>query len=366
MLLTIFLVNQQSKVARLAVAYTRGAAEIRFESLRFDGPVSAGEGWLSLDEQQSEGTIDSPIRAGESWPSLDQLVDESEGTIKQDVQFLMDFAIIGHPKTATTYTLKWLHAHDDVQVYTEELHALQTGKLTEHVALLYNLSTGMNYKRGYKAPRDVRNPYALRAFAEYWPETKLIVGLRHPVLWFQSFYNFRVREGRAMPPAETLLGECSPETFSVCTNGALFHVNLSLLGKTNLTAQEQELLSTPRDTMLFENLPRLPNPVFLYEVTQIYDDDPARVEQYRIDLSDYLGLREPLSPSSHDRPASTKYNAINICDSKYALIREELMKHSRAASLWIRKYLLDHPDVTVSSRDRFEELLEGWMEDPCE
>jgi hypothetical protein len=32
-------------------------------------------------------------------------------------------------------------------------------------------------------------PKAMNAIAQYWPNTGLIVGVRHPVLWFESFYN---------------------------------------------------------------------------------------------------------------------------------------------------------------------------------
>jgi hypothetical protein len=36
-----------------------------------------------------------------------------------------------------------------------------------------------------------------------------------------------------------------------------------------------------------------------------------------------------------------------------------------SASKWIRQYFLDQPDVIVSSRERFEEILLTWLEDPC-
>jgi len=46
--------------------------------------------------------------------------------------------------------------------------------------LMYELPPGNQYKRGYKAPRDIANVRALDSIAEYWPNAKLIVGLRHP------------------------------------------------------------------------------------------------------------------------------------------------------------------------------------------
>jgi hypothetical protein len=108
----------------------------------------------------------------------------------------------------------WLADHPDVQMHRYELHALQTGQPAEMVRIMYELEPGFRYKRGYKAPRDITNAKALLAFAKYFPTTKLIIGLRHPVLWFQSFYNFRIRGGYSMPPAETLMVQCSQ--YSAC------------------------------------------------------------------------------------------------------------------------------------------------------
>jgi hypothetical protein len=100
----------------------------------------------------------------------------------------------------------WLANHQDVQMPRHEVHAMIAGRPAELVRTLYDeLEPGYHYKRGYKAPRDITNANALTAFATYFPTTKLIIGVRHPVLWFQSFYNYRVRGGTIMPPAETLM-----------------------------------------------------------------------------------------------------------------------------------------------------------------
>jgi hypothetical protein len=99
----------------------------------------------------------------------------------------------------------WLADHPEVQMHKYELHLMQSGAPAQLVVKLYELATGYQYRRGYKAPRDITSVNALRAFGRYFPHTKLIIGVRHPVLWFQSFYNFRVRGGTAMPPAETLM-----------------------------------------------------------------------------------------------------------------------------------------------------------------
>ena len=37
--------------------------------------------------------------------------------------------------------------------------------------------------------RDIQSSSALQSIGTHWPSAKLIVGVRHPVLWFESFYN---------------------------------------------------------------------------------------------------------------------------------------------------------------------------------
>jgi hypothetical protein len=43
--------------------------------------------------------------------------------------------------------------------------------------------------RGYKAPMDLQTPLAMELIATYFPSARLFVGLRNPILWFESFYN---------------------------------------------------------------------------------------------------------------------------------------------------------------------------------
>jgi hypothetical protein len=45
-------------------------------------------------------------------------------------------------------------------------------------------------RRGIKCPGDLENtPLAMRNYEKFFPKTNYIVGIRHPVLWFESFYN---------------------------------------------------------------------------------------------------------------------------------------------------------------------------------
>lgn len=111
-------------------------------------------------------------------PPLSSLVSDSE--IIGDVQFLLDFAIIGHPKCGTDKQMHFISRHDEIQMYEYEVRSLRDNEPVNFVKLMYDLPKGKQFKRGYKAPRDVvvtsKNP--LRLLDTYWPHTKLIVGLR--------------------------------------------------------------------------------------------------------------------------------------------------------------------------------------------
>jgi len=240
---------------------------------------------------------------------------------------------------------------------SQEIHSLTNGKPAQMVSFLYALPEG-NYQRGYKAPNDIRTPAALEALRKYWPETKLIVGLRHPVKWFESYYNFHARHGKKdLPPAETMVGPNLPDQVK-------YHIHLSGLGKTNVTDPgEAALLGVGHNKIQPASMS---NPVFLFEVGQPFSNDEALDEQYRIDLSDFLGLSRPLPPIPEQNYVSrNKDFALNICDQKYDHLRDELVANGKNAAAWIQNYFMDHPDVTVSSPDQLVDLLSGWSVDPC-
>lgn len=323
--------------------------------------ASIPEGYYSSLSNQSPAPTPTP----KPWPALNTLVQGPN--ITADVQFMLDFAIIAHPKTATTFTMNWLASHDDmIQMYKREIHALQEGKPADLIRLLYDLKPGYQYKRGYKAPRDIVNAKVLEAMAKYFPQTRLVVGLRHPVLWFESFYNFRIRGGVQMPPAETLMGKVQKGWEGVSTDEAKFHMNLDNLRKTARNSEEElALLEGGKNKWL----PASKNPVFLYETNQLHDTDKKRADLYLKDLQEFLGLPHALEPIA-DSPAGTiaherPEGVIDICDMKFRFIRAELMKSAVEASIWIREYFLESPDVTVSSPEHFKKLVEEWLIDPC-
>jgi len=147
--------------------------------------------------------------------------------------------------------------------------------------------------------------------------------------------------------------------------------HLSLLGKTDVTDPEEAKLlgSNPAGSTGIQP-PRMTNPVYLFEVSQPFDEGEGRDVRYRNDLSNFIGLTTPLAPihtEEEENRTSTNFNyAIDICDDKYRPLREELLEVGSNAAAWIQTYFLPLPDVTVSSPDHFRELLDSWSIDPCD
>lgn len=292
----------------------------------------------------------------EERPPLSDLLDKNMTRIIGDVQFLLDFAIIAHPKCGTSALLHWIASHSEVRMYDNEIHSLKDGKPAELVSLMYDLPPGSRYKRGLKAPNDLRSNEALESIQTYWPQTKLIIGLRHPVTWMESFYNFRSRKGREVPSEKIMMGLQIPQQVQ-------FHQNLANLGKTNLSANEARLLGITNENRNQHR--RMSNDVFLYEISQPSDTNATRASLFRKDLSDFLGFSTPLGPLVRAESKNTHY-AIDICDDKYANLRTKLVENGKVAAEWIRTYFLHLSDVTVSSPEYFEELLQSWSFDPCD
>jgi hypothetical protein len=56
------------------------------------------------------------------------------------------------------------------------------------------LSVDLPIRRGIKCPMAISDTTGIQLIASNFRYTKIIVGVRHPVLFFQSFYNYRITE----------------------------------------------------------------------------------------------------------------------------------------------------------------------------
>jgi hypothetical protein len=312
-------------------------------------------------------------------PMLDEIL-KGENIIGSP-QFLLDFSIVGFGKCGTSSLMHWLASHPETQVFREEQWHLITNRPDSLVRKLYqNLKTGP-WKRGYKCPGEVTLPHVMEYYRTYFPKTKLIIGLRHPIPWFQSLYNFRIQNletpASSLPLPNELIGRCYGNMRHTCTEKGNFAFHLISMGKQHYngtrptTDLERDIVGHfKRSEYDPSTVKYMDNPVFLFDLDQLKD------KTFQTDMATFLGLSLDKLPAMRSySPGRTWEDAeqqardkrkINICDAEFIPLRAELMRLARQNSLWIRQVFLDLPGVHVSSRSTFEQAVETWMKDPCE
>lgn len=98
----------------------------------------------------------------------------------------------GFPKTGTSTLMFYLRNHSEsIFIFPDERCELAWN---QHVPLLKDLYKEYQPKllMGIKCPSNLEVDLALKNYNKFFPATKFIVGVRHPVHWFESFYNFRI------------------------------------------------------------------------------------------------------------------------------------------------------------------------------
>ncbi len=336
-------------------------------------------------------------------------------TIKKDISSFLNYAIIGMPKTGTTSIYRLLSNHiipldkkercdlvvNDIPLLLNDLYYLQ-GELNKgsnhaHHSTKYNLI-------GMKCPQDISSFTSLQNYASYFPQTKLIVGLRHPIKWFESFYNFQVRNMYHMISTDELLDRCVKGSHGVCAWRAnvvdfLYQLNKTTHGSVNGSIDEKYLMEQNQYLSL-KNVKRVQGNVgkiFMYIIDQLEEDETME-KPFLQDLFQFLELDMSTSSTTMNITNSTqnndeednipiyvpkintagamdhipgmiehtKQNMIRICDDEHKQIRAVLMDKAQKASMWIREYFLKSADVYVSSQKFIDEKLKEWMYDPCE
>jgi hypothetical protein len=356
--------------------------------------TSAGEIW-----RKKTAPIRFEANPPDSRPPFNQILDKS-GSVRGDISNLLHFAIVGFGKCGTTTAAVWLNRHPDLQCFPQEIYDLRNGRFSKFLRKMYILPSRqtvegpdapMDYLRGYKSPMDLANRQspALDYWSNVFPTTKLIVGIRHPVRWFESLYNFRVqnsREPETFPHPTTLIGKCYKGNRHTCTDMGDFFLFLRSLGKTlpvngtggdsSITEFEQKMY---KGNKIPRNLRRIPNPVFLFDVSQLNDDNATRSTQFSQDMQDFLELKTPLPGMPHVKPGKThadeeqliirETRKIDICDDEYIALRKVLMRMARVSATWIREHFLPlaktDDSVVISLPDHFDQIMIRWMGDPC-
>jgi hypothetical protein len=270
----------------------------------------------------------------------------------------------------------WLGSHPEIKAFNFEIKSLQHNHPGHIVKRVYKGLPEGPYLRGYKSPNDIEDLRAINKLHDYFPKTKLIIGLRHPIKWLESLYNYRIQNGMDIAPLEGLNEICFAGQSGVCIDRSNFHLNLAKMGKTNLTDDEFHYFNEPQTKGLKELNPRkTASKVFLYDTDQLGDRNQTRSHQFRETIQNYLGLIEQPPPMAHYSPGKKNLNIteqkrrgakkINICDPKYLKQRQKLSMQGNRVGTWVRKYFLMSPDVVVANPQHFHSILASYARDPC-
>lgn len=344
------------------------------------------------------------------------------GTEKPGGRPWLDFFISGMPKCGTTTVQANLASiapmanRDFCKSLPSTLqHAYEKWPQSENptgnrTLTFQNETIALPFK-GTKCPSRMQSSYLLQ-LGKTFPQTKLIVGIRHPIKWFESFWRMQGREDpyermgicpcppvfrqkqaeiftRVCPdpyPNEAAMlenttnttlqkrvictSECGDKLF--CLARARFHIALARLGKTPLSDDELQWLA-PTDADGGENVREIaarspvPNRVFLYEKNQL-DGDP----QFWNGLGKYLGVSH-IPNKVYKGSKGKRLSENEICDPFYDYFRAELMKTSYDLAMWLQRYFLplardpNRTDVIVANDnvDLIEKHVETYKLDPC-
>ena len=314
-------------------------------------------------------------RNNNAWISRDRAEMSQHGSLA------LDFAVIGFPKTGTTFLLKVLGSHAEIEMPSKEFCDInkddgvaQMKNWLQSVQSNLNASPPLRY--GIKCPVMVRTTHSITNLVKMSDRTRLIVGVRHPVRWFESFYNYRVREhytlgkkGSIPDPHELTNGK--RHWRDVSTFYARYEIYLMQLAKVALDAIELKRM-VMEEILWSKELAPNPFKVFIYEDRQLDDTHVARRSRFQLDLQDFLGLKNPLDDFGKVPKKNVAGNLINhpehmdICKPRYDELRKQLLQHGRTTSLWITTKFIESSEVIVSNKDNFVSIVNSWGDDPCQ
>ena len=327
------------------------------------------------------GDADTTINFGNFTNSTNTTVTppprELDIVLKQKTKPKLDFVIAGFPKCGTTSLLYAFNSNLETSVGMDEECSIENTGLSDQVVFerldhdLSQLSQDPSVKRGIKCPIGLSNGRSLDRLDQYSPETKLLIGVRHPVKYFQSYYNYRITEiydnnlaVDTIPPIESLVGK--NEWNGVSTDSARFELYLMQLAKTEMSVADfADMTGRP-------HLAVKPNKfkIFLYTLAQMEDETEDRKMSFRQQMRTFLGLDKPMDAlvqKNKNQYVGTKSHkeTIDICDAKYDSLRTLLIEQGKKSQQWIRDEFILSPDVTVGNKDHFLAMLDTWSHDPC-
>jgi len=339
----------------------------RTKTVQIDNDVNANKEYMR-----------NRIKNFDSWfkgNKTDKLLPDADenGTI-------MDFAVVGFPKCGTTTLEANLGYLSPMPVSDICTPVHQTVWYSyKNWPEQYQKEGEEQIFRGTKCPAFIQGTW-LKEWSKHLPRTKLIVGVRHPVLWFQSFWNMQVANRlttfagndpyKITEPCPDAKGNgCRngcPSRQLLCMHRGRFHVSLASLGKTDLSAEERKILAA-NDPDGGNNVPdhKIRNPIFVYEQKMLGED------YMWDDLAKYIGADRVPHDKRVNSHGKNRDLEVDFCIDKYDDFRAKMMPMSYEVAVWLQEYLIplakneSRTDVVISRPDTFHELVETYKVDPC-
>lgn len=108
--------------------------------------------------------------------------------ITGDSSWLLQFSIIGFPKSGTSTLMYHLRSHPEIHIFKDERCELAYNQHARLIEDLYRQFPASNathrFVRGIKCPMELESAHlSMRNYRKVFPKTDFIVGIRHPVLW---------------------------------------------------------------------------------------------------------------------------------------------------------------------------------------
>jgi hypothetical protein len=190
---TLFFYVDSTVFVEVARRQTSSASDFGIPTRRKD-VRDTNAGVATSDTSQLSVSVRSPSDNVEPIPRppLDSIV--QGWNITGDPSWLLQFSVVGFPKSGTSTLMFHLQSHPEIHMHTDERCEMASNQHAVLMRDLYNdFPAGVTYKRGIKCPFELENTkVSMRNYHRWFPNTDFIVGIRHPILWCVHFglWNF--------------------------------------------------------------------------------------------------------------------------------------------------------------------------------
>ena len=329
---------------------------------------------LCQDESYRDGNLRATLLQSREAQVEDRKYDREKG---------LDFFMMGWPKTGSTSMMQYLDSSDELKIVTnhkedsmltefcfDEVEGA-VGRLFERIEEEY-VNSKKDVRYGIKCPESISkgtDPAALlKVLKEHNPngtETKLLIGLRHPVQWFESFYNYRTKKIVSKPPpSKSLIGSAAHSWRGVYTDRARYEEGIMLLKNFISQPEDKEWIESHDDMGVVDG--GKPYKVFIYLMEQFTDHDKDRRGQFLQELSVFMEVEKPFTVGDEVPKRNIDSHKIyDFCEKEHDEVRWELVQNGKKTAEWIRANLAEADGIILPNKEHFLDIVDTFGTDPC-